>query len=189
MSQTEYTTATDNFAPYDQYEVSVSLSQAGTCLEGAIEQIYGPDKLYEGFRTPPLLRFVTAEEFYLSPTNGGPRMYVNMEDYISHSSGKPNEPFQAVISYFREHCDARMHWGKAGWPEHAACFDGSKEYPDTWCHYGCAVQELDPNGKFDPVSTLWQWHAERNGTSVEFGSCCGPDGFSAQCTCAARPAC
>lgn len=29
---------------------------------------------------------------------------------------------------------------QAGWPSHAKCFDGSKEYPKTWCHMGCAVQ-------------------------------------------------
>lgn len=27
-------------------------------------------------------------------------------------------------------------------------FDGAKEYPSTWCHYGCAVAELDPTNKF-----------------------------------------
>lgn len=36
-------------------------------------------------------------------------------------------------------CNGRLHWGKGGWPEYASCFDGSKEYPDTWCHYGCAA--------------------------------------------------
>ena len=41
---------------------------------------------------------------------------------------------------FRRECGARLHWGKAGWPQYAACFDGAREYPATWCHFGCAVQ-------------------------------------------------
>ena len=43
---------------------------------------------------------------------------------------------------FRQDCGARLHWGKAGWPQWGACFDGAREYPDTWCHFGCAVQVL-----------------------------------------------
>lgn len=47
---------------------------------------------------------------------------------------------QAVIGLFHDKCDARLHWGKAGWPEHEPCYDGSKHLPKTWCHFGCAVQ-------------------------------------------------
>ena len=36
-------------------------------------------------------------------------------------------------------CRGRLHWGKAGWQSLAPCFDGAREYPDTWCHFGCAV--------------------------------------------------
>ena len=62
------------------------------------------------------------------------------QDYLSRSSGVPNDKFHKVVSLFRERCGARLHWGKAGWPEHAKCFDGGKEYPNTWGHFGCAVQ-------------------------------------------------
>ena len=44
------------------------------------------------------------------------------------------------MALLRQRCGARLHWGKAGWPEHAKCFDGGKEYPNTWGHFGCAVQ-------------------------------------------------
>ncbi|RMZ54692.1 hypothetical protein APUTEX25_003070 [Auxenochlorella protothecoides] len=189
LSQTEFTTASASFAPYDQYEVSIPLERAGTCLQEVGAEIYGPAKLYEGFRTPGLIRFVNGEEFYLSPTHGGPRMYINIEDYISRSTGKPNTQFQTVIQLFREKCGARLHWGKAGWPEHAQCFDGSVEYPNTWCDYGCAVAELDPGSKFQPLSSLWQWHAQVNGTEVRFDSCCTSQGFDARCTCAPRTSC
>lgn len=79
LSQTEFATASASFAPYDQYEVSIPLDRAGTCLEEVGAEIYGPAKLYEGLRTPGLIRFVNGEEYYLSTTNGGPRMYINIE--------------------------------------------------------------------------------------------------------------
>jgi len=39
------------------------------------------------------VRFVSAEDAYLSPTNGGPRMYINMEDYVKYT-GHYNTQFQ-----------------------------------------------------------------------------------------------
>jgi len=48
------------------------------------------------------------------------------------------------VRILRSDCGARLHWGKAGWPQWAACFDGAREYPDTWCHFGCAVQARAP---------------------------------------------
>lgn len=50
--------------------------------------------LGEGFRVPALLRFVNGEDPYLAMSNGGPRMYINMEDHVSHSLKKPNIPFE-----------------------------------------------------------------------------------------------
>ena len=32
----------------------------------------------------------------------------------------------------RDRCNAHLHWGKYGWDYFAKCFDGSKEYPDSW---------------------------------------------------------
>lgn len=126
--------------------------------------------------------FLTAKKYTLS-------CVALSQDYISKSSGRNNTEFQTVISLFREKCDARLHWGKAGWPEHAQCFDGAKEYPETWCDFGCAVNELDPTGKFDPISSVWQWNAERDGKEVDLASCCTADGFSSQCTCGPRTNC
>jgi len=51
---------------------------------------------------------------------------------------------QEVIRIVRTECGGLLHWGKAGWPQWAACFDGAREYPDTWCHFGCAVQARAP---------------------------------------------
>lgn len=61
--------------PYNQYEVAIPFEKAGDCLTKVNEMIYGPENLWEGFRTPALIRFVSGEPFYISPSNGGPVMY------------------------------------------------------------------------------------------------------------------
>lgn len=182
----------NTFAPYIQTEVSVPLEQAGTCMGKIATAVYSNDELWQGFRNIGLIRFMPGEKFYLSPTNGGPRMYVNLEDYLT-LSGANNSQYTTVIGLFRSECDARLHWGKAGWPEHASCFDGASEYSNGWCQFGCAANALDPTNKFrgngQGVTDVWQWHATRDGQSVEFSSCCSDDGFSSECQCASRPAC
>jgi hypothetical protein len=102
-------------------------------------EVYSDRKLWDGFRSPALIRFVSGNPFYLSHTNGGPRMFVNIEDHISRSTGKPNKEFMDTLGLFMDRCDGRLHWGKAGWPEFNGCFDGAKEYAE-WCDFGCAVQ-------------------------------------------------
>lgn len=64
-----------------------------------------------GARTPFLIRFITAEDFYLSPCHGEPHMYINFEDYVSLSTGRPNEQFEQIARLFRQRCGARWHWG------------------------------------------------------------------------------
>ena len=169
--------------PYDQYEVAVPFEKAGTCMKGLISEIYGPKNLYAGFRTPALVRFISGEDFYLSPSNGGPVMYVNIEDHLSLSSGRQNNEFDQVLRYYIEECDARLHWGKAGWPTHWPEFDGAVNYSESWCDFGCAVAELDPNGKFRSESDVWRWAATNGGMSVDFSTCCSADGFSDACRC------
>ena len=61
---------------------------------------------------PRRLASHSGEDFYLSPSTDGPVMYINLEDYVSRSSGKVNAQFQRVIQLFRERCGARLHWGK-----------------------------------------------------------------------------
>ena len=52
---------------------------------------------------------------------------------------------QQVVQLFTSSCkDARFHWGKAGWSSFWPCFDGAITYPDTWCHFGCAVEVSSP---------------------------------------------
>ena len=52
--------------------------------------------LGEGFRVPALLRFVSQEDPYLGQSSGGPRMYLNMEDHVSHTTKTPNVPFEVT---------------------------------------------------------------------------------------------
>lgn len=183
--------ASSTFAPYDQYETAVPIEKAGDCLMELGTAIYGPENLWEGFRTPALVRFVSGEEFYLSPSNGGPVMYVNIEDYLTKTSGEENWRFMKVLDIFTQSCGGRLHWGKAGWPNSKAgkCFDGAVTYKDTWCDFGCAAHQLDPSEKFKGETNLWRWNASRDGKSVEFGSCCTPEGFSSACKCEPSPVC
>ena len=182
-----------NNNPHDQFEAAVPISIAGDCLLGLNELVYSRpanETLADGFRTPPLIRFVKEEPFYLSPSSGTPVMYFNLEDHLTLSSGVPNDDFDAVMNYFLDNCDARLHWGKAGWPTHTPCFDGAEDYPETWCDFGCAVVELDPDGKFRSESDVWRWAASRAGEAVQdFGSCCTSAGFSSQCVCERSPIC
>ena len=61
-------------------------------------------QLGQGFRTPGLIRFVSQDTGYLSPTSDGPRMFVNVEDYLSRTTGTTNTQFQVRVSSGR-----RMH--------------------------------------------------------------------------------
>lgn len=94
-----------------------------------------------------------------------------------------NEMFFKLMAFLRGDpaCGTpRLHWGKAGWPEEG-CWDGSAEYEDTWCDFGCAVQQMDPTNKFhDSASHRWNW--EGAGLDV----CCTSEGYDTSiegCTC------
>ena len=179
------------FSGYDQYEVSFPLESFADCLEKVGAEVYGSQRLWEGFVTPMLIRFVREEDAYLSNTNGGPRAYVNLEDYLSYNTRRTNKHFQQVVRIFRNTCGARLHWGKAGWPQHALCFDGAAEYPDTWCDFGCAAQMLDPMEKFKGLSDVWKWRAtDIEGNAIAFLKCCSSNGFDKRrCVCASRDRC
>lgn len=120
-----------------------------------------------------------------------PCFVVNIEDHLTISSGKQNAKFDTVLNYFLEECGARLHWGKAGWPTHNACFDGAVDYPDTWCDFGCATYQLDPEGKFSGESDVWRWNmTTTSGSPASFSSCCTANGFNKEaCTCQPAPIC
>jgi hypothetical protein len=142
---------------------------------------------------PPACDELAAENAYLSPANGEAVLYINLEDHVSYATGKPNEDFQAIMQILRSPVcgPGRLHWGKAGWPQLAFCFNGAKEYPN-WCDFGCAVQELDPYGKFQGTSDVWQFRAvdKTSGRGVDLKECCMSSGFDyARCSCASRGNC
>ena len=154
---------------YDQVEVAIPVDRMADCLAGILDVIYGSDLEGEdeelrmadkGFRVTPLFRFVGREDGLLSPTNDVPRMYLNLEDYLSYNSvERSNKQFVKLLAFLRGSsvCSARLHWGKAGWPDEG-CWHGAEEYPDSWCDFGCAVRALDPTGKFtDSASDRWNW--------------------------------
>ena len=186
------------FAPYNQFEVAIPLSNIDHCLAPVLDAIYGDKKLYEGFRTPGLVRFTSGESFYLSNAQGhlGPHMWINLEDYVTFSDPdhKPNEKFLEVIRLFVDTCDARLHWGKAGFQEAVDSTDYNvvEKYGNHWCDFGCAVHQLDPTRKFSSMNTeFWNWHVSTDdGQSIkDLGSmmnvCCFENGpfNSDACTC------
>jgi len=66
---------------YDQYEAAIPFARAGTCLTALAALLNGPDAARLGFRTSPLVRFVGADDAYISMTQGTPTMFVNLEDH------------------------------------------------------------------------------------------------------------
>ena len=153
------------------------LDRIGDCAAALVQALYGPEQRWRGFRTPLFIRFVKAQRGLVSPVNGGARAYINLEDLVKYVTyGAPNQDITAVFNLLRSDvCRARMHWGKAGWP--ASNFSGPREYPRTWCDFGCAAAQLDPAGKFAGLSGVWQWN-------FDAASCCTPQGFNAaSCTC------
>ena len=125
---------------YDQYEVGIPFSRVHTCYAALADaKLYGREQRWRGFRAPALLRFVKTEPGLLSPTNGGPRAYINVEDYVKYLTFEAvnQQDFQDAWALLRSDvCQGRMHWGKSGWP--ASGFRGAAEYPATWCDFGCA---------------------------------------------------
>ena len=187
------------FAPYNQFEVAIPLSNLEQCLPPVLDAIYGDEKLFEGFRTPGLVRFTSGESFYLSNAQGhlGPHMWINLEDYVTFSDPNhtPNAKFLKVIRLFVDTCDARLHWGKAGFQEavNSTDYNVVEKYGENWCSFGCAVHQLDPTRKFSGMNTdFWDWHVTTATSSTEpkdLGSmmdvCCYDNGpfNSDACTC------
>ena len=66
---------------YDQYEAAIPFERAGACLSAIADLLYGPAAARLGFRTSPLVRFVGADDAYISMTQGRPTMFVNLEDH------------------------------------------------------------------------------------------------------------
>ena len=100
--------------------------------------------------------------------------YLYYNDISGDRVGTRNNDFQKVIKFIKEdkRCrGSRLHWGKAGWPD-GACDDTGSDYPKTWCHFGCAVRELDPTGKFQQESVTFKWNERK------LRQCCTSQGFN-----------
>jgi FAD/FMN-containing dehydrogenase len=160
---------------YEQLEVGVPLRKAGTCARAFRDALYGDARLSGGFRSQALLRFIGPEQAWLAPTHGrAGTMYVNIEDFVKYSrvvDRMANEKFQKAVDVLRSSaCDGRLHWGKFGFPK-PGCFDGAAEYGVAFCHFGCQVHALDPNGKFRGDSDALTF------AGIDFEKCCGADGL------------
>ena len=58
--------------------------------------LYGGDGPGASVPVQPLIRFVNGEGAYLANANGGPRMFFNMEDHTSHSTGQEATKLQVL---------------------------------------------------------------------------------------------
>ncbi|CAK0779632.1 hypothetical protein CVIRNUC_004824 [Coccomyxa viridis] len=179
-----------------QYELVIPMEVLGDCFSRINQYIYVDKKLNtSGFSYFSQVRFVSQETGYISNTNDGPRAYLNIEDHNSFNNPHGpvfDEDLQKLVQLVKDTCDARLHWGKAGWPRYNGCFDGATVFPATWCDFGCAVEELDPTGKFSSLADVWSFNAadKSSGTAVPFSRCCTPQGFDqTKCTCAKRTDC
>jgi D-arabinono-1,4-lactone oxidase len=124
-----------------------------------IEEMYGPAKLWRGIQGKlPVSDFVSGEDLFLSATNGAPTMYVTMQDYGA-PNGAPNPWFDHVVELFMAKCGGRLHRGKRGWVKYQPNIEEAVEYLQTWSEFGCAVNQLDPTGKFFSESNVWRWNA------------------------------
>lgn len=50
-----------------------------------------------GFPVPPLIRFVGAEDAFISNAHGGPRIFFNIEDHQSYQTGTANQRFDVRL--------------------------------------------------------------------------------------------
>eukprot|EP00873_Tetraselmis_striata_P041562 jgi/Tetstr1/461826/TSEL_006905.t1 len=196
-----------------QYEFAIPVGQAADCLRGLVELVYDDtpgdidgeniddihnDLLVErGFRIANPVRIIGQEDALLSVSNRSPVVWIDLTDYIMPNAvsqpgdtvpecANTNLRFFEYVTYLRSDpkcAGVRLHWGKAGFPERG-CFNGAAEYPDTWCDFGCAIQRLDPDGKFEDNTQWWNFRG------VDLERCCTASGFQSSwfgCTCNPEP--
>ena len=161
--------------PYDQYEVAIPLTSAGDCMTLVAARLYdGPegDAAWRAMRAPALIRFVAAEpENLLSPSWDGPKMYVNIEDYIKYSKiDRRSSRFDTVMEVLQgDGCRGRLHWGKAGRRGRFDVGEDPKAYGSNWCHFACAALAVDPTGKFQG-----EWDGWSTWDEGALERCCAP---------------
>lgn len=133
----------------------------------------------------PLSLTLFIVSYNTGPGDGSPR----------DSAASQNPGFWLIMDYLVHGaaCGGRLHWGKAGWPTLLPDWDPANAttgYPDTWCDFGCAVEALDPGGKFRTVSPVWRWGVEpvTAGGPATLAECCGVGGFNATACNCTRPA-
>lgn len=170
---------------YEQCEVAIPLSKAGTCMRAFKDALYGDQQLNSGFRSQALIRFLKPESAWLSPAHGRVgTLYINIEDFVTYSrvsDRRGNAKFEDALRVLRgPECDGRLHWGKYGFPKRVGCFDGTKEYGASFCHFGCSARRMDPTGKFVGAADFLQF------SGINLKDCC-VDGLFVEkpgCVCA-----
>lgn len=83
------------FSSVSKASVKANTMKSQTGLHWQVARAVVAEDLGLGFAVPPLIRFVNGEQAYLANSNGGPRMFFNIEDHLSKSTGVENTKFQA----------------------------------------------------------------------------------------------
>ncbi|KAK9806294.1 hypothetical protein WJX72_008903 [[Myrmecia] bisecta] len=181
----------DNTGLNDMWEAAVPMRIIGDCLEKVVKLLEGEGA--KGFFDVIYFRFTRQESGYMSYGADGAVIFLNTNDWMGSEAlalKHPNVNFLRFQQLLRDECQGKFHWGKAGWRTINKCFDGATAYPTTWCHFGCAAQELDPTAKFAGESDMWHWRAAKGGKEVPFSDCCSSEGFDyGQCSCLPRTNC
>lgn len=85
------TLSTFNASAYVQYEFALTFDRMEACLEALFKLIDTKNfraNFTQDFRLPPNLRFVAEGNSYLATTNGGPRLFLNFDNYFESRSGR-----------------------------------------------------------------------------------------------------
>lgn len=118
-------------------------ARPGWCATGfchgvlSLSQSHSLKHINTNARSCPLsskVRLVAGDDAYLAQTHGGPRLFLNIEDYLVYAeggSGAPNHDFQAVWGVLRGPvCKGRMHWcANAGGSVPCACRRRARALP------------------------------------------------------------
>lgn len=146
------------FGHYDQYEFMIEKDLASGCFQALRDMATSQPYLLMRAFIPILIRFVKAEDAMLSATNGGARMYMNMDDYDSYRTpgNTPSPCFTKIKELMASDvCKARIHFGKASVHSLVSGDWGPEDPPYARSAWGpmyerfkmCA-HEWDPQGKF-----------------------------------------
>ena len=99
---------------YDLIEFSIPFSCMKNCFQNlfdALNNQYQDSR--EIFISPPIIRFSTSEDAFMSTAHDEPRIYINMEDFRPYQGKEDKMQVIKSILANKDICNARLHYGKS----------------------------------------------------------------------------